>query len=139
MVLDDQTSPTEVVTAVQDAISKGAFGIVSTSPLFFLAAKYPNQQGVPVTGGFFDGPEWGTQPYTNMFAADVGSLDPKYPVNTAHRGLHEGPRGHGPLLVRLQHLAVVDPFGHRHDVTPSSTPAARKACSTPPSPSAAST
>ena len=84
MVLDDQTSPTEITTAVQDAISKGAFGIVSTSALFFLAAKYPNQQGVPVTGGFFDGPEWGTPPYnTNMFAADVGSLDPKYPVNTA--------------------------------------------------------
>jgi branched-chain amino acid transport system substrate-binding protein len=82
MVLDDQTSPTAITTAVQDALSKGVFGIVSTSPLFFLAAKYPQQQGVPVTGGFFDGPEWGTQPYTNMFAADAGSVDPKYPVNT---------------------------------------------------------
>ena len=29
-----------------------------------------------------DGPEWGQQPYTNMFAADNGSVDPKYPVNT---------------------------------------------------------
>jgi branched-chain amino acid transport system substrate-binding protein len=83
VVLDDQTSPTEVATAVQSALSKGALGIVSDSPLFFLADKYPNQQGVPVTGGFFDGPEWGTQPFTNMFASDVGSLDPKYPVNTA--------------------------------------------------------
>ena len=83
MVLDDQTSPSAIATAVQDALSKGAFGIVSTSPLFFLAAKYPQQQGVPVTGGFFDGPEWGTQPYTNMFASDAGSVDPKYPVNTA--------------------------------------------------------
>ena len=83
VVIDDQTSPTEVVTAVQDALSKGAFGIVSTSPLFFLAAKYPNQQGVPVTGGFFDGPEWGEAPYTNMFASDFGSVDPKYPVNTS--------------------------------------------------------
>ena len=82
LVLDDETSPTAITTAVQDALSKGAFGIVSTSPLFFLAAKYPQQQGVPVTGGFFDGPEWGTQPYTNMFAADAGSVDPKYPVNT---------------------------------------------------------
>jgi branched-chain amino acid transport system substrate-binding protein len=83
-VLDDQTSPNQIVTAVQDALSKGVFGIVSTSPLFFLAAKYPNQQGVPVTGGFFDGSEWGTPPYnSNMFAADVGSLNPKYPVNTA--------------------------------------------------------
>ena len=83
VVLDDQTSPTEIATAVQDALSKGAVGIVSESPLFFLADKYPQQAGMPVTGGFFDGPEWGTQPFTNMFAADVGSLDPKYPVNTA--------------------------------------------------------
>ncbi|HXY27917.1 MAG TPA: ABC transporter substrate-binding protein, partial [Acidimicrobiales bacterium] len=46
--------------------------------------KYPNQAGVPVTGGFFDGPEWGTPPYqSNMFAADAGSVNPKYPVNTA--------------------------------------------------------
>jgi branched-chain amino acid transport system substrate-binding protein len=81
LVLDDQTSPSAIATAVQDALSRGAFGIVSTSPLFFLAAKTPQQQGVPVTGGFFDGPEWGTQPYTNMFASDAGSVDPKYPVN----------------------------------------------------------
>ncbi len=83
VVLDDQTSPTEIATAVQDALSKGAVGIVSISPLFFLAAKYPQQAGMPVTGGFFDGPEWGQQPYTNMFASDVGSVDPKYPVNTS--------------------------------------------------------
>lgn len=82
VVLDDQTSPTAIASAVQSALAKGAFGIVSTSPLFFLAAKTPQQQGVPVTGGFFDGPEWGTQPYTNMFASDAGSVDPKYPVNT---------------------------------------------------------
>ena len=36
-----------------------------------------------MTGGFFDGPEWGEHPYTNMFASDVGSVDPKYPVNTS--------------------------------------------------------
>jgi branched-chain amino acid transport system substrate-binding protein len=82
LVVDDQTSPTAVVTGVQDALSKGAFGIVSESALFFAAAKYPEQAGVPVTGFYGDGPEWGTQPYTNMFAADEGSLDPKYPVNT---------------------------------------------------------
>jgi branched-chain amino acid transport system substrate-binding protein len=84
IVLDDQTSPNQIVTAVQDALSKNPIGIVSISPLFFLAAKYPNAEGMPVTGGFFDGPEWGTPPYnSNMFAADVGSLNPKYPVNTA--------------------------------------------------------
>jgi len=83
IVLDDQTSPTQIATAVQDALSKGAVGIVSVSPLFFLAAKDPQQAGMPVTGGFFDGPEWGQQPYTNMFASDVGSVDDKYPVNTS--------------------------------------------------------
>ena len=67
---------------MQSAISKGAFGIVSQSPLMFLAAKYPQQAGMPVTGTYDDGPEWGQQPYTNMFAADNGSVDPKYPVNT---------------------------------------------------------
>lgn len=81
LVIDDQTSPSEIATAVQEADSR-AFGIVSQSPLFFLAAKYPQQMGVPVTGSYSDGPEWGEQPYTNMFAADNGSVDPKYPVNT---------------------------------------------------------
>ena len=58
VVLDDQTSPTEITTAVQDAVSKNPAGIVSVSPLFFLGDKYPQQAGLPVTGGFFDGPEW---------------------------------------------------------------------------------
>lgn len=96
IVLDDQTSPSYVVTAAQDALSKGVIGIVSDSPLFFEAAQYPNQQGVPVTGGFFDGPEWGEQPYTNMFASDVGSVDPKYPVNT---GIGAFMKSHGGTVV----------------------------------------
>ena len=81
LILDDQTSPSQIATVVQEADSK-AFGTVSDSALFFLAAKYPNQAGIPVTGSYQDGPEWGTQPYTNMFSADDGSVDPKYPVNT---------------------------------------------------------
>jgi ABC-type branched-subunit amino acid transport system substrate-binding protein len=82
LVIDDQTNPADVTTAVQSALARGAFGIVSASPLFFLAAKVPQQQGVPVTGSYTDGPEWGQQPYTNMFASDLGSIDPSYPVNT---------------------------------------------------------
>jgi branched-chain amino acid transport system substrate-binding protein len=84
LVIDDQTSPSEISTAVQEAIAKGAVGIVSESPVFFLAAKYAQQAGVPVTGDDSDGPEWGTPPYTNMFAAVYGSLDPSYPVNTMY-------------------------------------------------------
>ena len=34
IVIDDQTSPSGISTAVQDALSKGALGLVSTSPLF---------------------------------------------------------------------------------------------------------
>jgi branched-chain amino acid transport system substrate-binding protein len=101
LVIDDQTSPSQIATAVQEADSK-AFGIVSQSPLFFLAAKYPNQQGVPVTGSYDDGPEWGTHPYTNMFASDEGSVNPKYPVNTqigdflkSHGGTVLGAYGYG--------------------------------------------
>ncbi len=101
LVIDDQTNPSQIATAVQEADSK-AFGIVSQSPLMFLAAKYPQQAGVPVTGTYDDGPEWGTQPYTNMFASDVGSVNPKYPVNTqignflkAHGGTVLGSYGYG--------------------------------------------
>ena len=83
LVLDDQTNPTQASTAVQDAVSHGVIGIVSVSALFFEGSKYATQAGIPVTGSFQDGPEWGTQPNTNMFASDSGSVDPKYPVNTA--------------------------------------------------------
>ena len=102
LVIDDQTSPSVIATSIQDALSKGAFGIVSQSPLFFLADKVPNQQGVPVTGSYDDGPEWGTQPFTNMFASDHGSTDPKSPVNTlvggflkSHGGTVLGTYGYG--------------------------------------------
>ena len=57
---------------------------------------------MPVTGASVDGPEWGTAPYTNMFASDTGSLDPKYPANTAigtflktHGGTVVGSYGYG--------------------------------------------
>ena len=102
LVIDDQTSPSEITTAVQDAVSKGVIGIVSNSLLMFLAAKYAQQAGIPVTGAYTDGPEWGTQPYTNMFASDEGSVDPKYPANTeidailkAHGGTVLGAYGYG--------------------------------------------
>jgi branched-chain amino acid transport system substrate-binding protein len=83
-IVDDQTNPSLTTTAVQGAVSGGAVGIVANSPLFFLAAKYAQQAGVPVTGNSSDGPEWGEQPYTNMFDAFRGSEDPKEPVNSLY-------------------------------------------------------
>jgi branched-chain amino acid transport system substrate-binding protein len=84
LILDDQTNPAQISTEVQEAIAKGAIGIVSESPLLFLAAKYTAQAGIPVTGDDSDGPEWGKRPYTNTFAAVYGSLNPSYPVNTMY-------------------------------------------------------
>lgn len=114
LVIDDQTSPSVITTALQDALSKGAFGIVSQSPLFFLADKVPNQQGVPVTGSYDDGPEWGTQPFTNMFASDHGSTDPKSPVNTLVGSFLKSHGG-----------TVIGSYGY--SVSPSSAGAARGA------------
>ncbi len=82
LVIDDQTSPAEVSTAAQEAISKGATGIVADSAVYYLADKFAQQAGIPVTGNSTDGPEWGEQPFTNMFSSDRGSVNPKYPVNT---------------------------------------------------------
>ena len=141
VVLDDQTSPTEIVTAVQDALSKNPVGIVSTSPLFFLADKYPQQAGMPVTGGFFDGPEWGTPGFTNMFASDVGSVDTKYPVNTA---IGDFMKAHGGTVVCCygygispssraprRHGALLRAFGGKSGVLDTSVPFGTIAMTTP--------
>jgi len=117
IVIDDQTSPSIITTAVQSAISKGVIGIVSQSPLFFSAAKYPQQAGIPVTGSYSDGPEWGEQPYTNMFASDNGSVDPKDPANTLlskilqqHGGTVLGAYGYG-ISPSSARAATSVPFG----------------------------
>ena len=88
LVIDDQTSPSVLASGVQEAISRNAIGIVSDSPIFYLGAQYAQKAGVPVTGSSEDGPEWGTQPYTNMFGIGTsGSVDPKYPVSTLFANL----------------------------------------------------
>jgi branched-chain amino acid transport system substrate-binding protein len=96
IVFNDQGSTTTVVTAVQQAISEGAVGIVNDTPFFFAAYKAAQQAGIPVTGGSFDGPEWGEQPNTNMFASDIGSVDTKYPINV---GLAQFMKAHGGTVV----------------------------------------
>ena len=93
---------------------KGSYGIVSISALFFEGAKYAQQADIPVTGSFQDGPEWGQQPYTNMFASDNGSLDPKYPVNTGIGKFLVSEGGKRRRLLRLRDLAIVHPLGYRY-------------------------
>ena len=87
IVIDDQTNPTQAVTAIQQAISDGVVGIVANSPLFFEGAKYAQQAGIPVTGNAGDGSEWGEQPYTNMFPADANNTNPDIPWNTLEGSL----------------------------------------------------
>jgi branched-chain amino acid transport system substrate-binding protein len=96
IVFNDQGSTTTVVTAVQQAISEGAVGIVNDTPFFFAAYKAAQQAGIPVTGGSFDGPEWGQQPNTNMFASDTGSTDVHYPINV---GLAQFLKSHGGTIL----------------------------------------
>ena len=69
VVEDDQSSPTVNKTASQDLVqNKGAFGVIQFSAFTFGGAPYLQQEGVPVTGGAFDGPEWAQEPNSNMFS-----------------------------------------------------------------------
>ena len=68
VVEGDQSSPTTNLTVSEDLVqNKGAFGVIDYSAFTFGGYKYLQQQGVPVTGGGFDGPEWNAQPNVNMF------------------------------------------------------------------------
>jgi branched-chain amino acid transport system substrate-binding protein len=74
---DDASSPSGALSATQLLLNEGVFGIVSDSSYFFGAYKAAQAAGVPVTGAGFDGPEWGQQPNTNMFAT-IGGMDPNH-------------------------------------------------------------
>jgi branched-chain amino acid transport system substrate-binding protein len=81
IVADDQSTPAGDLAGAQDLVSKGAFAVIDYTPYAFGGYKFLQQQGIPVTGGAFDGPEWGIQPNTNMFSYG-GGVDPTYPANT---------------------------------------------------------
>ena len=77
---DDAGSLTQDLTAAKELVNQNVFAVIPGSPLFFASAKFLNQQAVPVIGSGFDGPEWGQQPYTNMFS--TVQTDPHYPQST---------------------------------------------------------
>ena len=78
---DDTSAPTGNAECAQKLVAEGVFGIIAESPFVFGGYKYMQQQGIPVTGGAYDGPEWGTQPNTNMFST-TGPSDPHQPQYT---------------------------------------------------------
>ncbi len=111
VVEDDQTSPPQDATAAQQLISRGVFGVIGQTPVLFGGAKALNTAGVPVTGGGYDGPEWGLQPYTNMFSTS-GPVDPHYSANTLVAAFM---KAHG--------VTKVASFGY--SISPSSTASAK--------------
>lgn len=108
---DDTSSPTGNLTCAQELVSKGVFAIVDESPFVFGSYTYMQKQGIPVTGGAYDGPEWGIQPNTNMFST-TGPLDPKDPQYTQPA-----------MLMKQMGVTSVGAFGY--GVSPSSSDAAK--------------
>lgn len=82
IVLDDGSSPQGSVNAANVLVQEDhVFAVINTSILAFASAPFLNQQGVPVVGYGVDGPEWGQQPYTNMFSVtppESAPYDGKY-------------------------------------------------------------
>jgi branched-chain amino acid transport system substrate-binding protein len=113
-VADDATSPAQDQTAAHDLVSKGVFAVIGASPVLFASAKYLQQQGLPVVGGAYDGPEWGQQPYTNMFSVS-GNQAPSTYENTLNTGLVQFMKDHGATNVAA--------LGY--SISPSSTDAAK--------------
>jgi branched-chain amino acid transport system substrate-binding protein len=69
---DTQTNPQGFTTAANDMVeNQHVFAILPISSLTFLGAAALNKQGIPLVGSAFDGPEWGVQPYNNMFTFTI--------------------------------------------------------------------
>jgi branched-chain amino acid transport system substrate-binding protein len=107
---DDTSSPTGAATAAEVLVSKKVFAVIGESPFIFGGAQFLNKQSIPVVGGGYDGPEWGEQPYTNMFA--LSPVDPHYPVNNG-----------AALFIKQQGGNITSAFGYGE--SPSSTAAAK--------------
>jgi branched-chain amino acid transport system substrate-binding protein len=69
VAVDDASTAAGNATASHDLVqNQRAFGVIGFSPFTFGGARVFQQAGVPVTGAALDGPEWGQQPYSNMFS-----------------------------------------------------------------------
>jgi branched-chain amino acid transport system substrate-binding protein len=82
-VEDDTSTPGGNLTAAQVLVKdKGVFAVDDNSGFTFGAVKFLQQNGVPVVGGGYDAPEWGQQPYTNMFSTESSLWDAHSPQYT---------------------------------------------------------
>lgn len=77
VTVDDQSTPAGNQLAAEDLVQdKGVFAVIDDSTVVYGASVFLHQEGVPVVGYGNDGPEWGEQPYTNMFGLIPPSITP---------------------------------------------------------------
>src|SRR5262249_46541193 len=65
----DTSTPSGNATAAHLLISEGVYAVIEVSAFAFGGARELEQAGIPVVGWGIDGPEWGQEPYNNMFTA----------------------------------------------------------------------
>jgi branched-chain amino acid transport system substrate-binding protein len=111
---DDGGSIPQDLAAAQSLVSKNIFGIIAGTPFFFASYRYLQQQGIPVVGGGFDGPEWNQQPNTNMFSVTGPNIPDfeKQALNTV-----------GPTFFKMQGATNVASLGY--GISPSSSASAK--------------
>jgi branched-chain amino acid transport system substrate-binding protein len=73
---DEQNTAGGDLLAAQVLVSKGVFGVMEVDGFAFGGASYLHKLGIPVVGVAQDGPEWGEQPNTNMFATASATTTP---------------------------------------------------------------
>ena len=137
VVLDDQTSPTEIVDGGPGRALQGRRRHRVDQPALLPGRQVPEPAGrARSPAGSSTAPSGARKPFTNMFASDVGSLDPKYPVNTAIGGFM---KAHGGTVVCSYGYGispVVVPVRHRHGRLLRARGRQGRGCSTRRSPSA---
>ena len=106
---DDQSTPAGDLAATQLMASQGVFMIENFSPYAFGGYKLAQQQGIPIVGGGFDGPEWGQQPNTNMFSYTGG-----YPASGQQSANTE-------IANFFKSVGVTNVGGLAYGISPSST------------------
>lgn len=110
-VADTQSNPSAALAAAKKLVQQDhVTAVIAHSALFFSAAPYLTQQGVPVIGAAQDGPEWTTS--SNMFAV-YGALHTEKVTETAGK------------LFKLLGVTTVGALGY--DISPSSAEAAKGA------------
>jgi len=68
-VADDQSTVPGSLSAAQKLVQQDkVFAVIGDSPFLFGGYRFYQQQGIPIIGFGFDGPEWRQQPNTNMFS-----------------------------------------------------------------------